>query len=249
MTATVQSLIITGAPIAELRTYASSLVGIHDTVLNIDEHPNKTGTSAGIYIEDIRELQVAVRSQHRLGSTYVILADAAHMTQQAQNALLKLLEEPRAGLQIVLCTETPDRLLDTVRSRCRTIIHSAPDTHVQLPEDTAARIRFMAQGDHKEMQKLASNSKYYNARTTLFEQAKLFIGSSPYQRIAIISRVATKRDTALEFIDVCLIMYKLLILTRYSETMRDEAETLIRIYSAIKGNGNAKLQLLNFVVQ
>ena len=107
----------------------------------------------------------------------------------------------------------------------------------------------MANNDVDEMKKLATNAKYYDSRTGLFEQAKLFIGSSAYQRTAIIGKVATNRAAAIEFIDACLVIYRTLLKTRYSETMREEAERLLTTYAALQHNTNAKLQLLNFVVQ
>ena len=43
------------------------------------------------------------------------------MSDDAQTALLKTLEEPPAGVTIVLCADDEDRLLPTVRSRCARI--------------------------------------------------------------------------------------------------------------------------------
>ena len=40
------------------------------------------------------------------------------MTEDAQSALLKTLEEPPAGVTIILCADREERLLPTVRSRC-----------------------------------------------------------------------------------------------------------------------------------
>lgn len=244
------SLIITGGPLVALQQHATTFATSTDQLLHVEQHPNTTGTKTGIYIEDIRELQIATRSQRQHGRTLVVISDAATMTTQAQNALLKILEEPRPGLQLILCTPTPDLLLATVRSRCQIVtIHALPNTPIELPAETGARIRFMSDGDEAEIKKLAKNSKYYESRLVLFEQAKKFIGSTPYERAALVSRVATKRPDALEFIDACLVIYRTLIKTRYSDTLRDEANTLIETYDAIKANANAKLQLLNFVVQ
>ena len=43
------------------------------------------------------------------------------MTEDAQSAFLKTLEEPPDGTTFVLCTDEPDRLLPTIRSRCARI--------------------------------------------------------------------------------------------------------------------------------
>lgn len=53
------------------------------------------------------------------GGARVALLEAAHrLNEDAQNAMLKLLEEPPPGVVIVLCADDEERLLDTVRSRC-----------------------------------------------------------------------------------------------------------------------------------
>ena len=48
-------------------------------------------------------------------------ASAEKMNRSAQNAALKLLEEPPNGAVLLLCTENPSALLPTVRSRCTEI--------------------------------------------------------------------------------------------------------------------------------
>ncbi len=53
------------------------------------------------------------------GGARVAIVEAAHrLNDDAQNALLKLLEEPPAGVTIVLCADDEECLLPTVRSRC-----------------------------------------------------------------------------------------------------------------------------------
>ena len=52
------------------------------------------------------------------GHRVAIVEHAERMNEDAQNALLKTLEEPPAGATIILCADEEDRLLPTVRSRC-----------------------------------------------------------------------------------------------------------------------------------
>lgn len=51
----------------------------------------------------------------------LVVAQADRLTPEAQNSLLKLLEEPPGTAVILLTTSRPDRLLPTVRSRCHTV--------------------------------------------------------------------------------------------------------------------------------
>jgi DNA polymerase-3 subunit delta' len=55
------------------------------------------------------------------GPRIAIVRDAHRLTVEAQNALLKLLEEPPGSALIVLVTENAAALLPTVRSRCQQI--------------------------------------------------------------------------------------------------------------------------------
>ena len=48
----------------------------------------------------------------------IIINDAECMNEQAQNALLKILEEPPTYITIILVTSNKEKLLYTIRSRC-----------------------------------------------------------------------------------------------------------------------------------
>jgi DNA polymerase-3 subunit delta' len=52
------------------------------------------------------------------GARLAIIESAHRLTEDAQHAMLKTLEEPPAGVTIVLCADEEERLLPTVRSRC-----------------------------------------------------------------------------------------------------------------------------------
>ena len=52
------------------------------------------------------------------GARVVIVEQAHRLNDDAQNALLKMLEEPPAGVTIILCADDEECLLPTVRSRC-----------------------------------------------------------------------------------------------------------------------------------
>ena len=61
-------------------------------------------------------------SQHKL----VVIYDAHLLTTEAQNSLLKILEEPNESLNIVLTTNKHELLLPTVISRCELVLFSGP---------------------------------------------------------------------------------------------------------------------------
>jgi DNA polymerase-3 subunit delta' len=59
------------------------------------------------------------------GARVAIVEQAHRANDDAQNALLKLLEEPPAGVTIILCADDEECLLTTVRSRCARVRLSA----------------------------------------------------------------------------------------------------------------------------
>ena len=75
--------------------------------------------SRDIRVEQVRNLQERL-SFRALEAKYkvALLVTADAMNPQAQNALLKTLEEPPRDTVLVLISAMPDRLLPTIRSRC-----------------------------------------------------------------------------------------------------------------------------------
>jgi len=86
----------------------------------------KPGT---ISVDEIRSQvtdQLAIKP-FRASRKVVIIDEAEKMTVQAQNALLKTIEEPPAYAVILLLTSAEQMLLETIRSRCITVRLSEED--------------------------------------------------------------------------------------------------------------------------
>jgi len=79
-----------------------------------------TKPSKEIKIEQIRQLADFMNiSTHRQGLRVVVLYPAEALNMPASNALLKTLEEPPPGTVFLLASNSLDRLLPTILSRCR----------------------------------------------------------------------------------------------------------------------------------
>ena len=80
--------------------------------------PEKGKNTLGV--DAVREVTEKLNEHARLGGAKVVwVTDAALLTDAAANALLKTLEEPPAETWFFLATREPERLLATLRSRCR----------------------------------------------------------------------------------------------------------------------------------
>ncbi len=88
--------------------------GIHPDVIVLE--PGDTGS---IRIEPVRDVIVRAGYRPFEGRRRVVVVDDADgLVPQAQNALLKTLEEPPSASVFLLVSSIPDALLPTVRSRC-----------------------------------------------------------------------------------------------------------------------------------
>jgi DNA polymerase III subunit delta' len=73
-----------------------------------------------ISVDQIRELQQKLTTRPTLGDKRVIIIDSVDdLERGGANALLKSLEEPPAGSFFILISHASERLLPTIRSRCR----------------------------------------------------------------------------------------------------------------------------------
>jgi DNA polymerase III gamma/tau subunit len=114
------SVIITGGDQKEKLEEAKRLAGQASTGVDLVVFENPKG------IEEVRQVTATVsRKPYQSKSISVILTSAEELSLEAQNALLKTLEEPPGNAQIFLLTNHPQKLLPTVTSRCQ-IIYLGP---------------------------------------------------------------------------------------------------------------------------
>ena len=72
-----------------------------------------------IKISQIREMQKNVYEKPILSNKKVFIIDESEkMTEEAQNSLLKTLEEPPEYMVIILISSNENKLLNTIKSRC-----------------------------------------------------------------------------------------------------------------------------------
>jgi len=108
-------------------------VGDHPDLLWVERGADDTRVRIG----QIRALQNALRLQsHEGGARAAVVADAEWLNLEAQNALLRLLEEPPPATTLVLVTPSAAGLLATVRSRCQRV--AFPPEPVRSPRDPDA---------------------------------------------------------------------------------------------------------------
>lgn len=121
-------------------------------------------------IDDIRGLREAAYTLPYESPRKVYIIDEVHMlTKDAFNAFLKTLEEPPAHVMFILATTEPEKLLDTVISRCQVFGFKAP-TRAMLRDtvlDVAQKEKFALAGDGADLIALAADGSFRDALGTL----------------------------------------------------------------------------------
>jgi DNA polymerase III delta prime subunit len=118
-------------------------VGDHADLLWVERGPDDTRVRIG----QIRAVQQALRLRsHEGGFRAAVIADAEWLNQEAQNALLRLLEEPPSRTSLLLVAATASGLLATVRSRCQRVVFPRPEPRIaDAPDDVRAQAERIAQ--------------------------------------------------------------------------------------------------------
>ncbi|HSX08882.1 MAG TPA: hypothetical protein VLF93_01905 [Candidatus Saccharimonadales bacterium] len=88
----------------------------------IEKDTNIKSTAQSIGIENVKLIQKKLFLKPiKSPSKIIVIEDAQLLTPEAQNALLKVIEEPPAHTYVFLGTETKEALLPTILSRCQLI--------------------------------------------------------------------------------------------------------------------------------
>lgn len=123
------------------RIFARDIGCNPEDIIEIDAASNRG-------IDEIRELREAVRTAPFSSEYKVYIIDEAHMlTKEAANALLKTLEEPPTHVIFILATTDPEKLPQTIVSRCQKIIFKQPDLAT-----LAKRLSYVAEEEGKKME-------------------------------------------------------------------------------------------------
>lgn len=101
------------------------------TAMSAGNHPDFIEIDAASHtgVDNVRTIIEAASLLPVMGNKKIYLIDEAHMLSKAAfNAFLKLLEEPPPSVIFMLATTDPQKIIETVRSRCFQIFFTAIDS-------------------------------------------------------------------------------------------------------------------------
>ncbi len=158
----------------------------HNVLTVSIEKPNNS-----ITVEQIRDLKklltTSIHSKHPV-SRIIILQDFHTATIEAQNALLKVLEEPTEGTIMIIQAQHTDSILSTIMSRVQNI-PILPLQKVQAREYAALheninnfeKYYLLSQGEAKLFESLIQGTS--SNLIDSVDQAKTFLGLTPFERL------------------------------------------------------------------
>ena len=103
--------------------------GSHPDFMTLERLPKDSGTelARSITVDQVRSLQRLFSTTPSLSPWRAVVIDSIDdLERPAANALLKNLEEPPASTIFFLVSHAPERLLPTIRSRCRAVSLRVP---------------------------------------------------------------------------------------------------------------------------
>ncbi len=204
-----------------------------------------------ISIEQIRELYTLTRSVESVGRT-VILDNAERLSLPAQNAFLKLLEEPPAHVHFILVAHELKTLLPTISSRCETIevrlvTRNDFDDFLQsfgLDSLRCKQVAFLAAGRPALAKRLIDDDELFNRLADVTKDAREFIAASSYDRLLIAGKYTKHRDEAIMFAATVGSLLTIMLQKKPTQIMAQQSVYVSECIDSLYDNSNIRLQLV-----
>jgi DNA polymerase-3 subunit delta' len=134
--------------------------GSHPDLMRLERLPRESGTTGelarSITVDQVRGLQRLFTTTASLSPWRVVVIDSIDdLERGGSNALLKNLEEPPPRSVFLLVSHAPERLLPTIRSRCRPLRLSSLDDDAM----TSALRAALPEAEDKEIKDLVKAGK------------------------------------------------------------------------------------------
>ncbi|MBI5447843.1 MAG: DNA polymerase III subunit gamma/tau, partial [Gammaproteobacteria bacterium] len=162
-------------------------------------------------VEDTRDLLDNVQYAPAQGRFKIYLIDEVHMLSgHSFNALLKTLEEPPSHVKFLFATTDPDRLPDTVLSRCIQfhlknmapdiiapyLAHILQEEKINFEQTALDRIAYAAEGSMRDALSLLDQAIAFGQGALLEADVKTMLGSLEHDDLMILLEAIAQQDAA-----------------------------------------------------
>ena len=211
-------------PCGECHSCRQAESGNHPDIIYIrHEKPTSIG------VEDIREQLTGDNQIRPYNGRYKIymIPDAERMTVQAQNAILKTIEEPPEYAVIILMTTNEQVFLDTIRSRCVVLnLKPVPDEQVksylmeqiQIPDYQADICVAFAQGNIGKAVRLASSEDFSAIKSSAMQLIRNAGKMEISDLIDYVKEVQEYKISIQDYLDILALWYRDMV---YFKATRD----------------------------
>jgi DNA polymerase-3 subunit delta' len=214
-----------------------------------------THDKSSISVDDIREQLNNDIQIKPYGSEYkvYIVSDANKMTEQAQNALLKTIEEPPAYAVILLLTDNINALLPTIQSRCVTLntkplgkqdIAKYLTKHLSMEPEQAEIAAGFCQGNMGKAIRFANSEDFQEMKQDTLRLLKKIDEMEVSDIAQMIHTFSQKKGMIHDYLDLMLLWYRDVLMFKvtkdanlllYQEEYRDiSRQASMRTYEDIE---------------
>ncbi len=181
-----------------------------------------------ISVDDIREQvtsQIAIKPYSSPYKLFII-DEAEKMNDQAQNALLKTLEEPPEYAVILLLAANENNLLVTIRSRCiqlatrpltNDVIQNYLMEHFELPNYQAELAASFSCGNLGKAIRYASSPEFSEQKDALLHLFRRLDNMTTSDIIASVRPLAEDKNTYQDELDLILLWFRDILLFKASQ--------------------------------
>lgn len=254
-----QALLLTGPDGIGLATIAKYIADSLDVapLIVLPEKDEKIDIEKGtITVDIIRRLYAQTRTIEAK-KRIIIIDYAERMATTAQNAFLKLLEEPGEGTYFILATHTPSKLLPTVTSRAvslelRSLTKAQTEEFINTLDikDSAKRTQllYIADGLPAELYRLAHDEVYFAGAVQLVRNARDLLQGTTYTKLKIAQTYKDDREGALGLLITTANILRRSISDKPQASLIAQIDDVLLAHQQIKANGNIRLCLARFVL-
>ena len=184
-----------------------------DIIYVSHEKPNTIG------VDDIRTQinnDIDIKPYSSRYKVYIV-DEVQKMNQQAQNALLKTIEEPPAYAIILLLTTNADSFLQTILSRCITLNLKAVKEdkikeylmkHYQIPDYQADICAAFSQGNVGKAIQLASSEEFGELKASVLQLMKRLEDIDLYEMTGAVKQIAEYKLSVNDYFDLMMIWFR-----------------------------------------
>ena len=203
-----------------------------------------TREKASLGVDEIREQLCNTMDIKPFSSPYKIylVPEAEKMTEAAQNALLKTIEEPPEYGIVILMTSNISALLPTIQSRCLTmefrplstaVVESYVKEHCQVPDYQARASAAFAQGNLGKAMRYAKSEDFIERKDHIISLLRHVEQMDLSEMLPVMKDLGTRKDEVRDYIDLMVLWYRDVLLFKATKDInqllfQDEASYISR---------------------